>query len=266
MSEITTITTITTETNEHPILTRRRMLTLGAMGAVAAALATVPHIALAQSPQQDLDILNYALTLEHLEARAYKEANASGLLSGDAAKYFQMFGQHEADHVTALTDTINKLGGMPVAAQASYNFPAFANQDELLKYFQMVEELGAAAYLGQAPRIQSPDILTAAVSIHNVEGQHAAVLSDLIGVSPAPDFAKPKTMEQVLAVVGPILGTPQSNPPANTPMTMPTTGADMALPTIQMLLGGLGLLGGGGYLLRRFGIKPESEIESDEIK
>ena len=65
--------------------------------------------------------------------------------------------------------------------------------------------LGAAAYLGQAPRIQNPDLLTAAVSIHNVEAQHAAILSDLIGVSPSPVVGTPKTMEQVLAVVTPIL-------------------------------------------------------------
>src|SRR5690349_20486883 len=63
----------------------------------------------------DLDILNYALTLEHLEAEAYRVANASGLLTGDAAKYFQSFGAHEAAHVVALTQTITSLGGTPVA-------------------------------------------------------------------------------------------------------------------------------------------------------
>lgn len=267
MNQTTTITTVAVETNDHPVLSRRRVLTLGALGAAAAALASMPHLAFAQSPEQDLEILNYALTLEHLESAAYKGANASGLLSGNAAKYFQTFGQHEADHVVALTDTIKKLGGTPVAAQASYNFPAFGSQDEILKYFQMVEELGAAAYLGQAPRIQNPEILTAAVSIHNVEGQHAAVLSDLIGVSPAPQFAMPKTMAQVLAVVGPILAAPAAAPQSGTtttpPVIMPTTGAELAMPTMEMVLAGLGLIGGGGYLLRRFGKKTES-VETDE--
>jgi hypothetical protein len=170
-----------------------------------AALATTQQAPAQQSASQDLDILNYALTLEHLEAAAYRVIVASGLLSGAALKYFQQFGAHEADHVTTLDSTIRSLGGTPVAALATYNWPAFKSQAEVLTYFQTVEELGAAAYLGQAPRLLNPDLLTAAVSIHNVEAQHAAVLSDLIGVSPSPAFGAPKTMEQVLAVVTPIL-------------------------------------------------------------
>ena len=192
-------------------MSRRKFLGASALAAVSAAIAMSPsasRVAFATSTGQassDLDILNYALTLEHLESYAYRLAVGSGLLSGAALKYFQDFGGHEATHVTALTDTIKKLGGTPVAAQASYNLPKFKSQQELLTYFQTVEELGAAAYLGQAPRIQNPDVLTAAVSIHNVEGQHAAILSDLIGVTPSPTFGIPKTMEQVLAVVTPIL-------------------------------------------------------------
>lgn len=193
-------------------MNRRKFLRNSAVTAVATAIAMSPaasRVAFAASPNQsaaqDLDILNYALTLEHLEAAAYKAIVASGLLSGVALKYFQQFGAHEADHVVTLDKTIRSLGGTPVAAQASYNWPAFKSAPEVLTYFQTVEELGAAAYLGQAPRLQNPDLLTAAVSIHNVEGQHAAVLADLIGVSPSPAFGAPKTMEQVLAVVTPIL-------------------------------------------------------------
>lgn len=198
-------------------MNRRAFLRNSAVTAVATAIAFSPaasRAALAttssrapkqQSAAQDLDILNYALTLEHLEATAYRAINASGLMSGSPAKYFVQIGAHEADHVVTLDKTIRSLGGTPVAALASYNFPAFKSQAEVLTYFQAVEELGAAAYLGQAPRLQNPDLLTAAVSIHNVEAQHAAILSDLIGVSPSPAFGMPKTMEQVLAVVTPIL-------------------------------------------------------------
>ncbi len=204
-------------------LHRRDFLKVSAATAVAAALASTPlmsggRIVLAQSNDQFLDVLNYALTLEHLEARAYSDIIASGLLSGQALSYFQTFGAHETAHVTALTQTIQSLGGTPVAAQASYNWPDFKTQQEVLEYFHTVEELGAAAYLGAAPMLQgNDDLLTAAVSIHNVEGQHAAVLSDLIGQPPSPAFAEGKTIEEVLAVVTPILtvsGTPE----------MPSTG------------------------------------------
>ncbi len=204
-------------------VSRRKFLTLSAVSAVGAAFAMSPiasRTAYATANNQassDLDILNYALTLEHLEAAAYRAAISTGLLSGAGLKYFQQFGAHEAIHVDTLVKTISSLGGTPVQALAAYNFPKFASQQEVLTFFQVVEELGAAAYLGQAPRIQNGDLLTAAVSIHNVEAQHAAILSDLIGVSPSPAFGEAKTMEQVLAVVTPIL-TPGSMP------SMPITG------------------------------------------
>jgi len=55
-------------------------------------------------------------------------------------------------------------------SQDKYNFPQFKSGQEVLDYFQILEELGAAAYLGAAPLIQDKDLLTAAVGIHNVEG------------------------------------------------------------------------------------------------
>jgi hypothetical protein len=103
-------------------------------------------------------------------------------------------------------------------AQQNYNWPAFQSQEEVITYFQTVEELGAAAYLGQAPAlVGGGDLLTAAISIHNVEAQHAAALADLIGISPSPAFAEAQTMAQVLAVIGPILA--QENMPAQMPST-----------------------------------------------
>ncbi|MBX3016165.1 MAG: ferritin-like domain-containing protein [Caldilineaceae bacterium] len=204
------------------MMNRRNFLRASAVTVVTAALATAPQLtptAFAQSGNGDIDILNYALTLEHLEARAYAVINDSGLLTGKARDCFMDFGAHEAAHVVALTDVITQLGGTPVPPQASYTWPTFQNAQEVLTYFQMVEELGAAAYLGQAPRIQNPDLLTAAVSIHNVEGQHAAILSDLIGVEPSLAFAAAKSMEEVLAVVTPIL-----MPAGSMPKQMPNTG------------------------------------------
>lgn len=210
--------------HEPTTFSRRDFLKASAATAVATALATTPalgsrRIALAQSGNGFIDVLNYALTLEHLEARAYADVIASGLLSGQVLAYFQNFGEHEAAHVQALTQTIQKLGGTPVAAQESYNWPDFSTQQEVLEYFHTVEELGAAAYLGAAPRlIENDELLTAAVSIHNVEGQHAAVLSTLIGESPSPAFAEGKSMEAVLEVVTPILMADSM------PAAMPSTG------------------------------------------
>ncbi|RME50551.1 MAG: ferritin-like domain-containing protein [Caldilineae bacterium] len=203
-------------------LDRRSFLRASAAAVVAGALMNVgwtPKTARAAhgGDLTDVDILNYALTLEHLESRAYKDVNSIGLLSGRAREYFIDFGDQEAAHVVALTGVINKLGGTPVRAQESYNWPTFQNEQEVLDYFHMLEELGAAAYLGQATAISDPDLLTAAVSIHNVEGQHAAILADLVGKEPSPAFAQGKDMATVVAAITPILD-------MKTPTAMPSTG------------------------------------------
>ena len=205
-------------TQQPYTLNRRAFIKASAIATFTAALAgtkVMSQPAFAQSEMSDIDILNYALTLEHLESRAYEVVNNIDLLDGAARDYFVEFGNQEAAHVVALTGTITKLGGTPVRAQADYNWPDFQTGQEVLDYFQTLEELGAAAYLGQAGNIQNKDLLTAAVSIHNVEGQHAAVLADLVGKPVSPAFAEAKTMDEVVAAITPILSTA----PADWPMT-----------------------------------------------
>jgi hypothetical protein len=155
----------------------------------------------------DLDILNYALTLEHLESTMYQQIVASGKLTGDEQGYAMQFGAHEAAHVTALTQTIRKLNGTPVAAQAKYNFPAFDTRDNIVKFLVTVEDLGAGAYLAAAGEVQNPDVLTAAVQIHNIEGEHASIWRRQAKMTPVVGaFAAPVKKADVLAAAGPILG------------------------------------------------------------
>jgi hypothetical protein len=191
--------------------------TWGAGSAAAAASAPL---------DSDLDILNYALTLEYLEAAAYKAINDAGVLSGRAATYFRAFGQHEQEHVDALLATIPKLGGTPVA-KPNFNFSGVpTSATEIVKFFQEVESLGVSAYLGAAPSIKNFDVLEAALAIHAVEAEHAAALADL--VAPGTDlfapsaFETPRTPDQVLQIVAPFLA-PQGGMPG-----MPNTGGGFA--------------------------------------
>ncbi|MDQ6908446.1 MAG: ferritin-like domain-containing protein [Chloroflexota bacterium] len=165
--------------------------------------------------KDDLDILNYALTLEHLETEMYKQIIASGKLTGDEQGYATQFGAHEAAHVTALTQTIQKLSGTPVAAQAKYNFPAFDTRDNIVKFLVTIEDLGAGAYLAAAPEIKNPDVLTAAVQIHNIEGEHASIWRRQAKMTPvAGAFASPVAKADVLKAAGPILGSGAAAAPA----------------------------------------------------
>ena len=157
--------------------------------------------------KDDLDILNYALTLEHLESEMYKQIVASGKLTGDEQGYATAFGQHEAAHVTAITQTIQKLNGTPVTAQAKYNFPAFDTRDNIVKFLVTIEDLGAGAYLAAAGEVQNLDVLTAAVQIHNIEGEHASIWRRQAKMAPvAGAFATPIPKADVLKAAGPILG------------------------------------------------------------
>jgi len=152
----------------------------------------------------DAAIVDYALTLEYLEADFYRKVVASGLFSGSTLTTIKTFGAEEAQHVAALQKVASSLGH-PVS-QPTFKFPIHS-ASQVTALAATVENLGAAAYLGQAPRIQSKEILAAALAIHTVEGRHAAALNDLLHKSPTPDgaFAKPMSMAQVLPVVKPFI-------------------------------------------------------------
>lgn len=195
-------------------LSRRGVLKGSVAASAAAFVATTlgtsfatQSVSAAAPLDTDLQILNYALTLEHLESAAYKAINGSGILSGRAATYFQAFGAHETMHVDALIATITKLGGTPVQPMA-YNFSSVPKDAAgVVAFFQTVESVGASAYLGAAGSIKDFDVLEAALSIHAVEAEHAAALADL--VSPGSDlfapeaFATPRTPDQVMQIVAP---------------------------------------------------------------
>lgn len=203
-------------------------------GAVAMALAGAPasgslRSALAQEFQNDLDILNYALTLEILEATFYEEgldtfsdedfeealgdqgsddestpiANAGGGSARSIRDRIVEIGEHEQEHVDFLTQTISDLGFAPVEG-GEFDFgDAFDDVESFLETAQALENTGVSAYLGAAPAITDPTVLAAAGSIATVEGRHASYLNLLNGDSPFPDaFDEPLTRDEVLDEAG----------------------------------------------------------------
>jgi hypothetical protein len=153
----------------------------------------------------DLKIVNYALTLEYLESEFYSKVAAAGLFKGATLTTLKLFGSEEADHVTALHALALKLGG-PAAPKPKGKFPV-KSAASVATLAATVENLGASAYLGQAPLIQSPEVLAAALSIHSIEARHAATLNLLTKMNPTPNgaFAKPSTMAEVLKAVTPFI-------------------------------------------------------------
>lgn len=182
-------------------------------GAVAAGsvygLATVgPFVrqAIAQEGGGDVEILNFALTLEFLEAAYYEQALAKTSLSSEAKSLATEIHQNEAEHVEALKATIKQLGGKPTAAPGVDFGKAFANEKSFLELAQTFEDTGVSAYNGAAPEIQSTEVLAAAGGIVQIEARHAAAVRLLRGETPAPDaFDKPLTVDEVLGAVEPFV-------------------------------------------------------------
>ena len=178
--------------------------TSSSSSAAAAGGTSTSSSSSASSGSGDLAIVNYALTLEYLEAQFYAKVGKSGLFSGKTLSILKSFGAEEAQHVIALNKVATSLG--TPAAEPTGKFP-LKSASSVAMLAATVENLGAAAYLGQAGNIQSKEILAAALAIHTIEARHAAVLNTLIKKSPTPQgaFAKPMTMAEVLAVVKPFI-------------------------------------------------------------
>jgi Ferritin-like domain len=160
--------------------------------------------ATAAASSGDLAIVNYALTLEYLESQFYAKVISSGLFKGTVLSVIKTFGAEEDQHVAALKKVAMSLG--KPAAVPTGKFP-IQSASQVASLAATVENLGAAAYLGQAPLIQSKEILAAALSIHSIEARHAATLNLLTKKTPTPNgaFGSPATMQQVLAAVKPFI-------------------------------------------------------------
>jgi uncharacterized protein (DUF302 family) len=191
-------------------------LPLLGMGTEDVAAATNESAGDSEADLSDVDILNYALTLEHLEAAYYNEFldkySESEVERSEVANYFarptlqystyqqiQDVRDHEEAHVDALTQTINNLGGNPVEP-AEYEFP-YDSIEEFVALSDRLEAVGVSAYAGAAPLLDSTKVLKATLSIHSVEANHQTYFQTLNLQRPAPDaFNKARSMDEVLAI------------------------------------------------------------------
>jgi hypothetical protein len=190
-------------------MTRASFLLKGALsaGAVYGAGAVAPFVsnAFAATASSDIDILNFALTLEYLETDFYKHKAATVGLSGEAKSLAALIAGHEALHVEALTKAIKAAGGTPVKSP-TFVFPV-TNQQSFLKLAYVLENTGVGAYNGAGPALSNKEYLAAAGSIVQVEARHAAAIGLLAGETVTPDgaFDTPLTKAQVLAKAGPLI-------------------------------------------------------------
>jgi len=161
----------------------------------------------AEGESNDIDILNFALTLELLEGNFYESAlrDVPGL-SGNVRELTAELASNEMEHVATLTSLIRDLGGKPVEAPSFDYGNALADEGNYLVLAQTFEDTGVAAYNGAAPQILDKKLLAAAGTIVQIEGRHAALVRRIRGedIAPVP-FDETLERGEVLRAVDPFI-------------------------------------------------------------
>jgi rubrerythrin len=172
----------------------------------------------------DVAVVNYALTLEHLEYAFYRDgleefgdeefrtadalSNVDDTLREDVPERLRTIRDHEEAHVDALSGTVEALQqsgrseNVTPVQEGEYDF-GYENPSEFLAVARDLENTGVAAYAGAAPIIKSNDVLAAAAGIHSVEARHAGLLNHVNGESPFPTaFDEAMSVNEVLSAIG----------------------------------------------------------------
>ncbi len=208
-----------------------------ALAATPVFLGSLFQKAYAGTTSTPVDVLNYALALELLEADFYRQFQASNTITNSAATAaIAQIKKHEDAHVTLLTTTVRQLGGTPVAGTAttgvrfnpavfSSSFPA--NYTNYLIVAQALEDAGVRAYKGRAGELLGTDLLTVALQIHSVEARHAAHIRTMRGQTPwvsnSDDLASN-------AIAGPVYTSGLPNGATTAPTTISAGGASFGIP------------------------------------
>jgi hypothetical protein len=160
---------------------------LGALTPAGAAAAAGKGRPPAKFGKGDIGILNYALTLEYLEAAFYNEATKNKVASGaQESAFLKAVTADENAHVAFL----KKALGRKAVAAPKVDFGDATSRSKWLATSMVLENTGVKAYGGQALNIANPAYISAALSIWAVEARHASVAGLL--VKAAPDSISPE--------------------------------------------------------------------------
>ena len=167
-------------------LTRRHALTRGTIAVAAlfagdAAFRELTALgAVTASPAQDARILQFGLLLEDLQSAFYAAALERATLKGELRDFAEVVGSHEREHAAFIRKTLGSKAGRP----PRFDFGAAVRSPKAFASTAVaLEDLGVAAYNGQAPNL-TPGTLAAAARLVSVEARHAAWIRDLRARTP----------------------------------------------------------------------------------
>jgi hypothetical protein len=147
----------------------------------------------------DIAILRFDQVLEYLQAGLYTEAERLGALKPKTLGWARVVGAHERAHLQAIR---NLLGSHAVKSPGFNYGNVTSDESQFLKTAVAFEDLTAALLKWQAPRLDSREIVAAAVSLHSVETRHAAWIRHIVGVQPAATaFDKPASQQKMAQLI-----------------------------------------------------------------
>ena len=180
---------------------RAEFLRTAALGS-AAMLGALATPALASTGVSDVDILNFGLRFERLQASFYTQAAELGTIRKMPAakqRWAEVLGAHERAHVRI----IKKVLGPKAGPRPAFDF-GDANETDaaFTKTAVAMEDLTVALLTGVTPQVHDRGLVAALFGLLTVEARHAAWARHLTGANPAPDaFDQPKTLHQVRGVI-----------------------------------------------------------------
>lgn len=192
-------------------MTRVQFLTRGAAlagaSATLAAFGPATQRAAAAGGNVDLEVAQFALLLERLEAAYYVRAIKEVPFRSRAARDIAVeFADSETQHVDALEQLVRQLNGRAGRAPRFDFGPALTNEADFLKLAMAFEDTGVSAYNGAGPLLENDEVLATAGQIVQVEARHAARVRRVNEVKVAPNsFDPPLTMDQVMMKVKPYI-------------------------------------------------------------
>jgi rubrerythrin len=186
---------------------------MAAGGAAAVALGACGGDTDRETPERgaaagDLEVVNFALTLEYFEVQFYEQVLEANIFRGEELNFMREILENEKAHVDALEPVARKLKGRPASPpEVSFENVFAGGRERVLRVTSDFENTGAGAYLGQAKNVRSDEVLAAALSIHTIEARQAAAVNELIGRPFTPDgaFATPLDRDEVMRRIRPYL-------------------------------------------------------------
>lgn len=137
--------------------------------------------------RDDLDILNFLLGVEYVQAALYRDAlQEVPILTEDTERLARELREHEIAHVDGLRATIADAGGKPDERPPIAFGDLLRSDASFLKLANTLEDTAVSAYNGAIPQLESEELVAAAASIAQVEARHAALVREARDKPPAP--------------------------------------------------------------------------------